>query len=167
MVYDRGAMLVLAIESSCDETAAALIEGGTTIHSTVVASQVDLHAKYGGIVPEIASREHLRQITPVVREALAEADCTLDDVDAVCATRGPGLAGALLVGYSTGKAIAFGRDLPFLGVNHLEGHVYANWLVEGPAPSFPALCLVVSGGSHRPHPDARARPVRAPRRYAR
>ncbi len=146
MVYDRRAMLVLAIESSCDETAAALIEDGTTIHSTVVASQVDLHAKYGGIVPEVASREHLRQITPVVREALAEADCTLDDVDAVCATRGPGLAGALLVGYSTGKAIAFGRDLPFLGVNHLEGHVYANWLVEGPAPSFPALCLVVSGG---------------------
>ncbi len=139
-------MLTLAIESSCDETAAALIEDGTRIHSTIVASQVDLHAKYGGIVPEVASREHLRRITPVVREALAEADCDLDDVDAVCATRGPGLAGALLVGYSTGKAIAFGRDLPFLGVNHLEGHVYANWLVEGDAPAFPALCLVVSGG---------------------
>lgn len=137
---------MLAIESSCDETAAAVIEGGTTIHSTVVASQVDLHAKYGGIVPEVASREHLRQIAPVVREAFSEAGCTLDDIDAVCATRGPGLAGALLVGYSTGKAIAFGRDLPFLGVNHLEGHVYANWLVEGPPPTFPALCLVVSGG---------------------
>ena len=139
-------MLVLAIESSCDETAAAVIENGTTIHSTIVASQVDLHAKYGGIVPEVASREHLRQIAPVVREAFSEAGCTLDDVDAVCATRGPGLSGALLVGYSTGKAIAFGRDLPFLGVNHLEGHVYANWLVEGPPPAFPALCLVVSGG---------------------
>ena len=139
-------MLALAIESSCDETAAALIEDGAIIHSSIVASQVDLHAQYGGVVPEIASREHLRRIVPVVREALAEADCALADVDAVCATRGPGLAGALLVGYSLGKALALGRDLPFLGVNHLEGHVYANWLVEGEPPPFPALCLVVSGG---------------------
>ncbi len=139
-------MFVLAIESSCDETAAALVEDGTTVHGAVVASQVDLHAKYGGIVPEVASREHLRAIVPVIREAFADAGCGLEDIDAVCATRGPGLAGALMVGYSAGKAIAFGRDLPFLGVNHLEGHVYANWLVEGPAPVFPALCLVVSGG---------------------
>ena len=139
-------MRVLAIESSCDETAAAVVEDGRVARSSIVASQVDLHAKYGGIVPEVASREHLRRIGPVVREALDAAGCGLDDLDAVCATRGPGLAGALLVGYGTGKAIAFGRELPFLGVNHLEGHVYANWLMEGPPPAFPALCLVVSGG---------------------
>jgi N6-L-threonylcarbamoyladenine synthase len=137
---------VLAIESSCDETAAAVIVDGRQMRSSVVASQVDLHAKYGGVVPEVASRQHLRNITPVVREALAEAGCTLDDIDAVAGTRGPGLAGSLLVGYNAAKAIAFGRDLPFLGINHLEGHIYANWLVEGPEPRFPALCLAVSGG---------------------
>jgi N6-L-threonylcarbamoyladenine synthase len=139
-------MKVLAIESSCDETAAAVVSDGRTAHSSVVASQVDLHAKYGGVVPEVASREHLRNIGPVVAEALASAGCTIDDIDAVAGTRGPGLAGSLLVGFNAAKAIAYGRGLPFLGVNHLEGHVYANWLVEGPEPSFPALCLVVSGG---------------------
>ena len=139
-------MNVLAIESSCDETAAAVVVDGRVARSSVVASQVDLHAKYGGIVPEVASRQHLRNIVPVVREALDAAGCTLDDIDAVAGTRGPGLAGSLLVGYNAAKAIAFGRDLPFLGVNHLEGHIYANWLVEGPEPKFPALCLVVSGG---------------------
>ena len=96
-------MLVLAIESSCDETAAALVEDGCMVHGAVVASQVDLHAKYGGIVPEVASREHLRVIVPVIREAFADAGCGLEDIDAVCATRGPGLAGALLVGYSAAK----------------------------------------------------------------
>jgi N6-L-threonylcarbamoyladenine synthase len=137
---------VLAIESSCDETAAAVVVDGRDARSSIVASQVDLHAKYGGIVPEVASRQHLRQIGPVIQEALDTAGMTLDDIDAVAATRGPGLAGSLLVGYNAGKAIAYGRELPFLGSNHLEGHIYANWLVEGPEPRFPALCLVVSGG---------------------
>jgi N6-L-threonylcarbamoyladenine synthase len=136
----------LAIESSCDETAAAVIEDGRVARSSVVASQVDLHAKYGGVVPEVASRQHLRKIVPVISEALESAGCTLDDIDAVAGTRGPGLAGSLLVGYNAAKAIAFGRGLPFIGINHLEGHIYANWLVEGPEPEFPALCLVVSGG---------------------
>ncbi|MBE0611843.1 MAG: tRNA (adenosine(37)-N6)-threonylcarbamoyltransferase complex transferase subunit TsaD [Dehalococcoidia bacterium] len=139
-------MRVLAIESSCDETAAAVIEDGRVARSSVVASQVDLHAKYGGVVPEVASRQHLRNIVPVVTEALEAAGCTLDDIEAVAGTRGPGLAGSLLVGYNAAKAIAFGRELPFIGINHLEGHIYANWLVEGPEPEFPALCLVVSGG---------------------
>lgn len=137
---------VLAIESSCDETAAAVVEDGRMPHASVVASQVDLHAKYGGVVPEVASRQHLRNLVPVVREALETAGCTLDDIGAVAGTRGPGLAGSLLVGYNAARAIAFGRGLPFIGVNHLEGHIYANWLVEGPEPEFPALCLVVSGG---------------------
>ncbi len=139
-------MKVLAIESSCDETAAAVVESGRTAHSSIVASQVDLHAKYGGVVPEVASRQHLRNIVPVVNEALEAANCTFDDIDAIAGTRGPGLAGSLLVGYNAAKAIAFGRELPFIGINHLEGHIYANWLVEGPEPEFPALCLVVSGG---------------------
>ncbi|MGE0601513.1 MAG: tRNA (adenosine(37)-N6)-threonylcarbamoyltransferase complex transferase subunit TsaD [Dehalococcoidia bacterium] len=139
-------MKVLAIESSCDETAAAVIEDGRIMHSSIVASQIDLHAKYGGVVPEVASRQHLRNIVPVVKEALETANVTLDDIDAVAGTKGPGLAGSLLVGYNAAKAIAFGRELPFLGINHLEGHIYANWLVEGEEPAFPALCLVVSGG---------------------
>ena len=139
-------MKVLAIESSCDETAAAVIEDGRILHSNVVASQVDLHAKYGGVVPEVASRQHLRQIVPVVQEALRDAELTLDEIDAVAGTKGPGLAGSLLVGFNAAKAIAYGRELPFIGINHLEGHIYANWLTEGPEPQFPALCLVVSGG---------------------
>lgn len=123
-----------------------MVVDGRTALSSVVASQVDLHARYGGVVPEVASRQHLRNIGPVIREALDAANVTLDDIDAVAGTRGPGLAGSLLVGYNAAKAIAYARDLPFLGVNHLEGHIYANWLVEGPEPQFPALCLVVSGG---------------------
>ncbi len=139
-------MRLLAIESSCDETAAAVIDDGRTVLSSAVASQVDLHAKYGGIVPEVASRQHLVKIGPIVQEALTAAACTLDQIEAVVATRGPGLSGSLLVGYNFAKALAFGRELPFLGVNHLEGHVYANWLGDGEEPRFPALCLVVSGG---------------------
>ncbi len=139
-------MKVLAIESSCDETAAAVVEDGRVALSSIVSSQVDLHAKYGGVVPEVASRQHLLKIVPVIKEALEAANCTLDDIDAVAGTRGPGLAGSLLVGYNAARAIAFGRGLPFIGINHLEGHIYANWLVEGPEPEFPALCLVVSGG---------------------
>lgn len=144
MLY-AGSMRVLAIESSCDETAAAVVEDGRVVLSSVVASQVELHAAYGGVVPEVASRQHLAAIEPVVRQALDDAGLGLSDIDAVAATRGPGLAGALLVGYNFGKALAMGRGLPFLGVNHLEGHIYANWL-EGAEPEFPALCLVVSGG---------------------
>ncbi|MBI2767465.1 MAG: tRNA (adenosine(37)-N6)-threonylcarbamoyltransferase complex transferase subunit TsaD [Chloroflexi bacterium] len=139
-------MRVLAIESSCDETSAAVVVDGRVALSNVVASQVDLHATYGGVVPEVASRQHLLKVIPVIQEALADAGCTLDDIEAVAGTRGPGLAGSLLVGYNAAKAIAYGRGLPFLGANHLEGHIYANWLVEGPAPRFPALCLIVSGG---------------------
>jgi len=137
---------ILAIESSCDETAAAVITDGRTERSSVVASQVEMHARFGGVVPEVASRQHLLAIRPVIEQALARAGCTLDDIDAVAGTQGPGLAGALLVGFNAAKAIAYARDLPFMGVNHLEGHVYANWLLEGPEPRFPALCLVVSGG---------------------
>ncbi len=146
MALSTGRMNVLAIESSCDETAAAVVVDGRVARSSVVASQVGLHAKYGGVVPEVASRQHLLNIIPVIVEALETAGCTLDDIDAVAGTRGPGLAGSLLVGFNAAKAIAYGRELPFLGVNHLEGHIYANWLVEGPEPKFPALCLVVSGG---------------------
>ncbi len=139
-------MRVLAIESSCDETAAAVIEDGRVLRSSVVASQVSVHAAFGGIVPEVASRQHLLNIEPVVREALAAAGCTLADIEAVAATRGPGLAGSLLVGFNFGKALAWARELPFIGINHLEGHIYANWLTEGAEPRFPALALVVSGG---------------------
>ena len=139
-------MNVLAIESSCDETAAAVVVDGRVERSSVVASQVEMHAQFGGIVPEVASRQHLRAIGGVIEQALADADVNLDDLDAVAATQGPGLAGALLVGFNAGKALAYGRKLPFLGVNHLEGHIYANWLSEGPEPKFPALALVVSGG---------------------
>src|ERR1044071_9250269 len=115
-------MRVLAVESSCDETAAAGIADGRVPPASIVASQIDLHAKYGGVVPEVASRQHLRNIVPVIQEALETANVTLDDIDAVGATKGPGLAGSLLVGYNAAKAIAFGRELPFLGINHLEGH---------------------------------------------
>ncbi len=139
-------MNVLAIESSCDETAAAVVVDGRIERSSVVASQVAMHAQFGGVVPEVASRQHLKAIGGVIEQALTDAGATLDDIDAVAATQGPGLAGALLVGFNAGKALAYGRKLPFLGVNHLEGHIYANWLTEGPEPEFPALALVVSGG---------------------
>jgi N6-L-threonylcarbamoyladenine synthase len=142
---------LLAIESSCDETAAAVIEDGRHICSNVVASQVDLHARYGGVVPEVASRQHVLNIIPVIEQALEEAEQSLADLDAVAVTNGPGLAGSLLVGLNAAKAIAWARDLPLVGVNHLEGHIYANWLFQDegsrePEPRFPALCLIVSGG---------------------
>jgi N6-L-threonylcarbamoyladenine synthase len=163
-------MLVLGIESSCDETGAAVVADGRWISSSVVASQADLHGRYGGVVPEVASREQVAAIVPVVESALAEAHATWDDLDAVAATYGPGLAGSLLVGLTAAKTIAWARGLPFLGVNHLEAHIYANWLRadaapasdslphagEGPGersitdtlpgdPLFPLLALVVSG----------------------
>jgi N6-L-threonylcarbamoyladenine synthase len=138
-------VLILGIESSCDETAAAVVAGGRRVLSNVIASQVDLHKKYGGVVPEIASRKHLELILPTIREAVAKAGTTLAEIDAIAVTHGPGLVGALLVGLSAAKALAFALDKPLIGVNHLQGHIYANMLVEEP-PEFPLVCLIVSGG---------------------
>lgn len=141
--------LILGIESSCDETAAAIVASGRRILSSVVASQVDIHRKYGGVVPELASREHLRQIVPVVREAVEQAGIKLPAVDAVAVTRGPGLVGSLLVGVTYGKVLALALDKPLIGVNHLEGHVHAVLLEAheaGRVPELPAVCLIVSGG---------------------
>src|SRR5579862_5835243 len=140
---------ILGIESSCDETAAAVVADGQKILSNVVASQVDIHRKYGGVVPELASREHLRSIVPVVREALQAAGMALGDVDAVGVTSGPGLVGALLVGLTYGKTLALSLGKPLIGVNHLEGHVRSVFLEAyrtGQEPRLPAVCLVVSGG---------------------
>ena len=153
-------MLVLGIESSCDETGAAIVQDGRWLLSNVVASQIDIHNRYGGVVPEVASRQQLASAIPVVETALAQSGCSWDEIDAVAATYGPGLAGSLLVGLTVGKTLALARDLPFFGVNHLEAHIYANWLrkdvappvsstsdvgsIEGD-PSFPLLCLVISG----------------------
>ena len=131
--------LILGIESSCDETAAAVVERGARTLSSVVASQIATHATYGGVVPELASREHLRAIVPVVRAALAEAHVTLADLDAIAVTSGPGLAGALLVGITYAKALAFARDLPLIAVNHLEGHIHAVLLEERQKLGAPGL----------------------------
>jgi len=140
---------ILGIESSCDETAAAVVADGREILSSVVASQIDVHRKYGGVVPELASREHLRQIVPVVREALAQAGMRLEDVDAIGVTQGPGLVGALLVGITYGKTLAQALGKPLVPVNHLEGHVHAVFLEAhktGRVAKLPAVCLIVSGG---------------------
>ncbi len=141
-------MRILGIESSCDETAAAVVEDGQRILSDVVSSQVQLHARYGGVVPEVASRQHLLQIVPVLEQALAEAAVGLDDLDAIAVTYGPGLMGSLMVGVNTAKALAYARGLPLIGVHHLEGHIYAAWLeYEDPAtsPGFPLVVLLASG----------------------
>ncbi|WDP86480.1 MAG: tRNA (adenosine(37)-N6)-threonylcarbamoyltransferase complex transferase subunit TsaD [Desulfobacter sp.] len=138
-------MLILGIESSCDETAAALVENGTQIHSSVIATQIDTHARYGGVVPELASRMHIEAIEPVVDQAVNQAGITLDQIDGVAATQGPGLIGALLVGFSFAKAFAWARNLPLAGVNHLEAHIYSLLLLEK-SPKFPFIALVVSGG---------------------
>lgn len=142
---------ILAIETSCDETAAAVIEDGFRIHSNVVASQIDIHRRYGGVFPEVASRQHILAIGTVIQDALIEARIGWDDLDAVAVTYGPGLAGSLLVGVNAAKGLALARDLPLVGINHLEGHLYSNWLdTKGenrpPRKKFPALCLIVSGG---------------------
>ncbi len=142
-------MRILAIESSCDETAAAVVEDGRMVLSSVVASQLSTHGKYGGVVPELASREHLRAIVPVVREALQRANTDLADLGAVAVTEGPGLVGSLLVGITYAKALCFARDLPLIGVNHIEGHIHAVVMEarqSGEPVEFPALALVVSGG---------------------
>jgi N6-L-threonylcarbamoyladenine synthase len=144
-----GSVRILGIESSCDETAAAVVADGREILSSAVASQIDVHRKYGGVVPELASREHLRQIVPVVREALEQAGARLADLDAIGVTQGPGLVGALLVGITYGKTLAESLGKPLVPVNHLEGHVHAVFLEAhktGRAPKLPAVCLVVSGG---------------------
>ena len=161
---------ILALETSCDETAAAVVRDGRTILSNVVASQMDMHSRYGGVVPEVASRQHIISLVPVVREALAALPGGWADIHAVAATHGPGLSGALLTGLNAAKAIAWQRGLPFVGVNHLESHIYASWLDTGgrepgtggrppapgpwppipgpslPPPEFPLVALVVSGG---------------------
>jgi N6-L-threonylcarbamoyladenine synthase len=140
---------ILGIETSCDETAVAIVRDGTEVESNVIASQTDLHARYGGVMPEQASRAHLRAILPVLDEALSTAGTDWADLDAIAVTHGPGLAGALLVGVNVAKGLAFARSKPLLGVNHLEGHVYANWLEVAPhvePPTFPLVALIVSGG---------------------
>ena len=138
-------VLVLAIESSCDETAASVVKNGRTILSNIISSQIELHKLYGGVVPEIASRKHIEKINQVIEEALKEADVTLDDLDAIGVTYGPGLVGALLVGVAEAKAISFAKDIPLVGVHHIEGHISANY-IEHPDLEPPFLCLVVSGG---------------------
>jgi N6-L-threonylcarbamoyladenine synthase len=144
---------VLGIETSCDETAAAVVEDGRTVLSNVVASQAELHAKYGGVFPEVASREHIRTIYTVVEEALAQAHLALSDIDAIAVTRGPGLPGSLVVGLNMAKGLALGSGKPLVGVNHLEGHLYSAWIdpakngeAPEPPPQFPLLALLVSGG---------------------
>lgn len=136
---------ILAIESSCDETAASVVKNGRTILSNVISSQIALHTLYGGVVPEIASRKHIEKINQVIEEALSEANMTLEDLDAIGVTYGPGLVGALLVGVAEAKAIAYAKKLPLVGVHHIEGHVSANY-IEHPDLEPPFLCLIVSGG---------------------
>ena len=137
---------VLGIETSCDETSAAVVEDGRFVLSNIIASQAQLHDEYGGVVPELASRQHVDTILPVVEQALEKASVTWDDLDGIAVTYGPGLAGALLVGLSAAKALALATHKPLVGVNHLEAHIYAAFLEPLPPVTFPAVCLVVSGG---------------------
>lgn len=142
---------ILGIETSCDETAAAIVENGRVILSSVVASQVDLHAQYGGVFPEVASRQHILSIYPIVEQALRQAHLNISDVDAIAVTRGPGLPGSLVVGMNTAKGLSLATGLPVIGINHLEAHIYAAWLYSQaespiPEPQFPLLALIVSGG---------------------
>jgi N6-L-threonylcarbamoyladenine synthase len=138
-------MKILGIDTSCDETAAAVVEDGVKILSNQIASQVDIHARYGGIVPEVASRQHILSIIPIVSQALDSAKITWDELNGIAVTNGPGLAGSLLVGANAAKSFSFARNLPIIGVNHLEGHIYACFLV-GKEIEFPLICLIVSGG---------------------
>ena len=142
---------ILGIETSCDETAAAVVSDGRVIHSSVVASQVDLHAEYGGVFPELASREHVKAIYPVVESALKQAHLTIDEIDAIAVTQGPGLAGSLVVGVNMAKGLSLASGKPLIGINHLEGHIYSAWLypIDGnphQKPRFPIMALLVSGG---------------------
>ena len=147
----EGTIRLLGIETSCDETAAAVVEDGKKMLSNIVASQVDLHAQYGGIFPEIASRQHVITIYPIIEQALQQAHITLEDVDGIAVTRGPGLSGSLVVGLNTAKGIALANQLPIIGVNHLEAHIYSAWLdtqeqTVDRDPKFPLIALIVSGG---------------------
>jgi N6-L-threonylcarbamoyladenine synthase len=143
-------VIVLGIETSCDETSAAVVSGGRKVLSSIVSSQFDLHECHGGVVPELAARRHVTAIVPVVEQALREAGVERDDVDAIAVTQGPGLAGALVVGMNAAKGMAYALGRPLVAVNHLEAHIYANWLCDSPElpeePVFPILCLLVSGG---------------------
>ncbi|MCJ7626420.1 MAG: tRNA (adenosine(37)-N6)-threonylcarbamoyltransferase complex transferase subunit TsaD [Anaerolineaceae bacterium] len=151
-IHEKSIVRILGIETSCDETAAAVVENGRTLLSNVVSSQVELHTKYGGIYPEVASRQHIRTIHTVVDEALSQAHLALDNIDAIAVTRGPGLAGSLVVGVNVAKGLSIARNLPLIGVNHLEGHIYSAWVIPQdleepfPEPQFPLLALLVSGG---------------------
>jgi len=142
---------ILAIETSCDETACAILENGRALLASTVASQMEMHARYGGVFPEVASRQHVLSIIPVVEQTLAQSSLTLKDVDALAVTRGPGLAGSLVVGMNMAKGLALGTGLPLVGVNHLEGHIYSSWIHNAgesapPEPQFPLMALLVSGG---------------------
>ena len=145
-------MKILGIETSCDETAVGVVEDGRSLLSNIVSSQVELHSPYGGVVPEVASRQHIRDMAPAVERALANGGVRLEDIDVVAATYGPGLAGSLLTGLNTAKALSFSLGKPLVGVNHLEGHIYASWLARGEqeppeaSPGFPLACLIASGG---------------------
>lgn len=139
-------MKILGIESSCDETAASIVENGTHILSNVVVSQIDIFAAYGGVIPEVAARSHLEAITPVIDKALSDASCTWDDIDAIAVTSAPGLLGSLLIGTLTARTLAILHDKPLYAVHHLKSHIYANWLEKDQVPSFPLLSLVISGG---------------------
>ena len=142
-------MNILGIETSCDETAAGVVQDGRTLRSNIISSQANLHSRYGGVVPELASRQHVRDLTPVLEQSVASCGLGLDDIDVVAVTYGPGLAGSLITGLNAAKAIAYSLDKPLIGVNHLEGHIYAAWLTpHDPAedPGFPLACLVASGG---------------------
>lgn len=146
-----GPARIMAIETSCDETACAVLENGRALLGSTVASQMDIHARYGGVFPEVASRQHVLSIMPVVEEALAKSHLTLSDIDALAVTRGPGLAGSLVVGVNAAKGLAVGTGLPLVGVNHLEGHLYSAWVYNAgqtvpPEPRFPLMVLLVSGG---------------------
>lgn len=148
---EREDITVLAIESSCDETAAAVVVNGRDVRSNIIASQIDIHKLYGGVVPEIASRKHIEKVNQVIDEALAQADMDLKDMDAICVTYGPGLVGALLVGVGTAKAISYASGKPLVGVHHIEGHICANYIAN-PDLEPPFVCLVASGGhSHLVH----------------
>ena len=142
-------MRILGIETSCDETSAAVVEDGRRALSNVIASQIDIHARYGGIVPEVASRQHILSLVPTIQQALREAEVKLEDLDGVAVTYGPGLAGSLLVGVNAAKAVALAKGLPLIGINHLEAHIYSAWLMEEDpeeSPGFPLMCLIASGG---------------------
>jgi N6-L-threonylcarbamoyladenine synthase len=142
---------ILAIETSCDETAAAVLENGRALLASTVASQMDIHARYGGVYPEVAARQHILSILPVIEQTLAQAHLALSDINVIAATRGPGLAGSLVVGLNAAKGLALGAGLPLVGVNHLEGHIYSAWVYNSgetpdPEPQFPLMALLVSGG---------------------